>query len=154
MQTLKFIKDLNCLLSSNMSIVRVVRFIVHHKFVVHKVEAVRASLEGVPHHLIDRVLSQLGKLVNMFAAVQTVRNAETKVKVECFEMLIPKKVTLNHPKLGHWLPSNSELHSGADCSKFQKLKIIVEVILMETFQSLMISMKNKRRENPILPLKE
>ena len=142
MQTLKFIKDLVCLLSSNMSIVRVVRFIVHHKFVVHKVEAVRASLEGVPHHLIDRVLSQLGKLVNMFAAVQTVWNAETKIKVECFEMLIPKKVTLNHPELGHWLPSNPELHGGANCSEFQKLRIIAELILIDTFSN----PQNIRRE--------
>ena len=109
-----------------MSIVRVVCLVVHHQLVVHKVEAVGPSLEGVPHHLIDCVLGQLRKLVNVLAAVQTIRNAEPKIKVECFEMLIPEEVTLNHPELGHWLPSNPELHGGANCSEFQKLRIIVD----------------------------
>ena len=115
-----------------MSIVRVVCLVVHHQLVVHKVEAVGASLEGVPHHLIDCVLGQLRKLVNVLAAVQTIRNAEPKIKVECFEMLIPEEVTLDHPELGHWLPPDPELHSGANCSEFQKLKIIVELILIDT----------------------
>ena len=105
-----------------MSIVRVISLVVHHKLVVYEVEAVRPSLEGVLHHLDDHVLGQLRELVDVLTAVQTVRDAESEVKVECFEMLIPKKVTLNHPKLGDGLPADLELYGGSNCSEFQKLK--------------------------------
>lgn len=105
-----------------MTIVRVVSLVVHHELLVYEVEAIRARLEWVLHHLIDRLLGQLGKLVNMLAAVQTVRDAKAKVKVEGFEMLISKKVSLDHSEVGDRLPSDFELYCGANSSKFQKLQ--------------------------------
>ena len=58
----------------------------------------------------------------MLAAVQTVRDAKAKVKIECFEMLISKKVSLDHSEVGDRLPSDFKLYGGANRSKFQKLK--------------------------------
>ena len=124
MQTLKFIETYFVwwVLTCYVTIVRVVRLIVHHKFIIYKVEAVWARLEGVLHHHIDCLLGQLGELVNVLAAVQTVRDAETKVKIKCFEMLISEKVSLDHPELVEGLHSDFELYCGTNRSKFQKLK--------------------------------
>ena len=119
-----------------MTIVRVVRLVVHHKLLVYKVEAVRARLERVLHHLIDRLLGQPGKLVNMLTAVQTVRDAKAKVKVECFEMLISKKVSLDHPEVGDRLPSDFKLYGGANRSEFQKLQKFVKSLTTLYFPDL------------------
>ena len=57
----------------------------------------------------------------MLATVDTVRNAESKIKVEGFQMLVTKEMPLDHPELVDGLPANLELHRGPDSSQFEKL---------------------------------
>ena len=106
-----------------MSIVRVVSFVVHHKFVVHKIEAVGASLERIVYHQIYCDLVQPRKLVDVLAAIYTVRNAESKVKIKRFKMLVTEKMSFNHPKFVHRFTPNLKFYRSTNCSKIQKLKI-------------------------------
>ena len=110
---IKIFIDLICL-SSKVSIVGVIGFVVHHQLVVHEVEAVGARLEGVLHHQVNCLLVQTRELVDVLAGVDTVGNAEPEVEVKCFEVLVTEEVSFNHPELGDWFPSNLELHSGTN----------------------------------------
>ena len=105
-----------------MTIIGIICFIVHYKFVVHEVEAVGPGLEGILHHQVDGRVVQAGELVYVLAAVDAVRDAETKVKVESFQVLITKEMSFNHSEFVYRLSSNLELHCSTNCSKFQKLK--------------------------------
>ena len=109
-------------LNPNVSIISIIRFVVHYKFVIHEVEAVRAGLEGVLHHVLDGVLVKTGELVDVLAAVDAVRDAEAKVKVESFQVLITEKVSFNHSEFVYGLASNLEFYCSTNSSKFQKLK--------------------------------
>ncbi len=86
-------------LSIRLAVVSVVSFVVHDQLVVDKVEAVGARLERILYHEGDGLLVEAGKLVDVLAAVLAVGDAEAKVKVEGFQMLVPKEVTLNHAKI-------------------------------------------------------
>jgi len=72
---------------------------VHDQLVVHKVEAGGASLEGVLDHLGEGFRVEPRKLVDVFARVLAVRDAEPEVEVEGLEVLVAKKVALDHPKI-------------------------------------------------------
>ena len=105
-----------------MAIISIICFIVHYKFVIDEVEAVGPGLEGVLNHQVDGVVVQAGELVYVLATVDAVGDAEPKVKVECFQVLITKEVSFNHSEFVYGLSSNLELHRSTNCSKFQKLK--------------------------------
>ena len=64
----------------------------------------------------------------MLAAVDTVRNAESKIKVEGFQMLVTKEMPLDHPELVDGLPANLELHRGSDSSQLEKLRMNRRII--------------------------
>ena len=64
----------------------------------------------------------------MLAAVDTVRNAESKIKVEGFQMLVTKEMPLYHPELVNGLLANLELHCGSDSSQLEKLRMKTRVI--------------------------
>ena len=54
----------------------------HHQLVLHEVEAVGTGFKRVLDHQLRRGLVHGGELVDVFAGVHAVRDAETKVKVE------------------------------------------------------------------------
>ena len=58
----------------------------------------------------------------MLAAVDTVRNAESKIKVEGFQMLVTKEMPLYHPELVNRLPADLELNRGSNSSQLEKLR--------------------------------
>ena len=130
------------LVCSNMSIVRVVSFVVHHKFVVHEVEAVGASLKRIVYHQIYCDLVQPRKLVDVLAAIYTVRNAESKVKIKRFKVLVTEKMSFNHSKFVDRFTPNLEFYRSTNCPKFQKLQINQhELILILMINSLYLRCK-------------
>ena len=82
-----------------MSVVGVVRLVVHDEDVVHEVEAVGPGLEGELNHLVHELLLKAGELVNVLAGVAAAGDAEAKVKVECLQVSVPEEVALNHSKV-------------------------------------------------------
>ena len=61
----------------------------------------------------------------MLAGVFAIGYAETKVKVEGFQMLIPEKVPLDHSEVLDRSTTHTELDGGTDCSQLQELKKII-----------------------------
>ena len=81
-------------LSARGPVVSVVSFVMHHKLVVHEVEAVGARLEGVLDHQLDGGRVELGELVDVLAGVLAVGDAETEVEVEGLEMAVSEIAAL------------------------------------------------------------
>lgn len=61
---------------------------------------------------LTKALRQLRELVDVFAGVPAVWDAETKVKVEALQQVIAKIVSLNHAEVVQRLVSNCEFHPG------------------------------------------
>ena len=109
-------------LSSGGAVVRVVSLIVHHQLVVDEVETIRPRLERVLDHKLDCGSVKFGELVNVFARVLAVGDAEAEVKVEGLEVTVPEEVALYHPEVLDGLRADTELYGGAHGLKLQELK--------------------------------
>ena len=96
----------------------VVSLVVHHERVVHEVEAVRPRLEGVRHHLLGQPLVYARELIDVLTGVHAVRNAEPKVEIKCFQVLLTEKVSFNHSKILQRFVANFQLDRSAHISEF------------------------------------
>src|SRR5690554_3468609 len=86
----------------------------HDQLVVHEVEAIR--LGGL--WIVDHLLTQLGtngrKVVDVFAGIRAVRDAESKVKVERLQQGIVEKVPFNHSETVDCLGPDLKLDTGME----------------------------------------
>ena len=71
--------------------VAVVGLVVHDELVVDKVETVGSGRERLVDHLLDHILVQLGKVVNVLAGVFAIWHAESEIEIERFQVLVPEK---------------------------------------------------------------
>ena len=86
----------------------------HYKFIINKIEAVRSGLERMGNHQVLLFLVKFRKIIDVLTGVDTVRNAETKIKMKSFQVLTSKEMSLNHSKVLDRLTSNGELNCGSD----------------------------------------
>jgi hypothetical protein len=103
-------------LSPYCSIICIVSFVMHNQLIINKVEAVRASLKGVFNHKVDGSLVKFRKLVDMLAGVFAIGYAEAEIKVKCFQVLIPEKVSFDHSEILDWSATHTELNSCPNCT--------------------------------------
>lgn len=54
---------------------------------------------------------QLWHLIDMLTTVPRVGHTESKIKIKCFEQLVPEVVSLHHPELTYLPVSHREIHT-------------------------------------------
>lgn len=120
------------------SVEGIIRLVVHDEFVVHEVETVRPGLVGTRHHLancrrtervsrekraipartegrrLTEVVGKLRELVDVFARVAAVGDAEAEVEVEALEQPSLEVVPLDHAEAVDGSVAHRELHTGGN----------------------------------------
>ena len=70
------------------------------------------------HHLLGHPLVYARELIDVLTSVHAVRNAEPKVEIKCFQVLLTEKVSFNHSKILQRFVANFKLDRSAHISEF------------------------------------
>lgn len=110
--------SLESLCSSSLcaAVVGVVSLVVHHQFIVHKVETVGLRLVRMQDHLSNDVVGEWGELVDVFTGVLAVGHAKPKLKIKAFQQLLPEVMPLDHPEVFDREVPYSKLNCGPNLS--------------------------------------